>query len=66
MDQKTERSVEECNAILREAETKAEENSQSAEEKEEQYLAMLAEEAENESRKMRHTLRKNLNKQAAG
>ena len=66
VDQKTERSVEECNAILREAETKAEENSQSAEEKEEQYLAMLAEEAENESRKMRHTLRKNLNKQAAG
>ena len=65
VDEKTEQAAEEFKAILMDAEAKAEENSQSAEENEKQHLAELAEEAEKDARETRHTLRKNLNRQAA-
>ena len=65
LEQVSEKATEEVNAILMEAEEKAKENSRVAEERHREELSNLAGETANETREIRHTLRKELNKQAA-
>ena len=60
-----EQTQKELETILTEVEAKAEENSRIAEEKEKKLLVDIAEETERETRQIRYTLRKELNKQAA-
>ena len=60
-----EQTSEEVQTILMQAEEQVKANSRIAEEKEQAQVSELAKEVTNESRRLRHTLRKELNKQAA-
>ena len=60
-----EQTSEEVQTILMQAEEQVKANSRIAEEKEQAQASELAKEVTNESRRLRHTLRKELNKQAA-